>query len=286
MPKSRKVLIAYVPVIHEGYRIFFEKYGDSELLILGKELLSQFDNLARGKDIRMLPPEEVVKLVSAWQIFNKVSVVDAVDLGKLADEDVEIVANKDEVAETILSKYLQNKKITWDTTFLRWGNKNTSGETVVTPNQKISREGFDKKIIKLATKESQKSVDWWRKIGAVLVKNNKIVISKHNEYVPGQNTPYYEGDPRINFTAGVRSDLSLVLHAEAAIVAEAAKKGISLDGASLYCTTFPCPPCAKQVAFSGIKKLYYSQGYAVLDGERILKEKGVEIIFVDWRDKR
>jgi len=281
MAKSRKMLIAYVPVIHEGYRIFFEKYKDGELLILGKELLSQFDNLARGKDIRMLPPEEVLKLVSAWQIFNKISVANAGDLEKLADEDVEIVANKDEVVETFLNKYLQNKKVTWDTTFLRWEKKNTSGETVVTPNQKISREDFDKKIMQLAEEESQKSVDWWRKIGAVLIKEDKIIISKHNEYVPGSETPYYEGDPRINFTAGIRSDLSLVLHAEAAVVAEAAKKGISIEGTSMYCTTFPCPPCAKQIAFSGVKKLYYKQGYAVLDGERILKDKSVEIIFVD-----
>ena len=43
-------------------------------------------------------------------------------------------------------------------------------------------------------------------------------------------------------------------------------------------TDFPCPPCAKLVAYSGIKKLFYLKGYAMLDGERILKDAGVEII--------
>jgi dCMP deaminase len=49
----------------------------------------------------------------------------------------------------------------------------------------------------------------------------------------------------------------------------------------MYVTTFPCPPCAKMIAFSGVKKLYYAGGYGVLDGEAIMKSKGVEIIFVD-----
>ena len=49
----------------------------------------------------------------------------------------------------------------------------------------------------------------------------------------------------------------------------------------MYVTTFPCPTCAKLIAYSGIKKLYAGGGYAVLDGELVLKAKGVKIIFVE-----
>ena len=49
----------------------------------------------------------------------------------------------------------------------------------------------------------------------------------------------------------------------------------------MYVTVFPCPPCAKIVAFSGIRKLYYAGGYSVLGQENILKSRGVEIIYVD-----
>ncbi len=278
---AEKILIAYVPVIHEGYRKLFEKYKDATLFILGQELLNEFDHIKRGKDVRLLLPEDARKLIEAWGVIREVKIADVRALQSLVHSHAEIIGAKDDLLEDLFVKYIPNKKVTWDTTFLRWEKKNTSGETVVTPNQEISNEQFDKEMIALAEEESQKSTDWWRKIGAVLVKDGKIVLTKHNEYLPSQHTPYLEGDPRSNFTAGIHPELSLVLHAEAAIVAQAARKGIALEGASLYCTTFPCPPCAKQVAYSGIKKIYYKDGYANLDGERILKDKGVEIIHVE-----
>ena len=49
----------------------------------------------------------------------------------------------------------------------------------------------------------------------------------------------------------------------------------------MYVTVFPCPPCAKLIAYSGIKRLYCGGGYAVLDGEEVLKSNGVEIYFVE-----
>ena len=88
-------------------------------------------------------------------------------------------------------------------------------------------------------------------------------------------------DPRtLRLLAIAMEQLGDVCGAEAQLVAAAAKQGISLEGASMYVTTFPCPPCAKLVAYSGIKKLYYADGYGVLDGERVLKSQGVEIVFV------
>jgi dCMP deaminase len=106
------------------------------------------------------------------------------------------------------------------------------------------------------------------------------VYKAHNLYVPADQTPYDEGDPRSNFTGGKHFESSLAIHAEAQLVAQAAKEGISLKGVDIYCDTFPCPPCAKQLAYSGVKRVFYRNGYSVLDGERILKSQGVEIIFV------
>jgi dCMP deaminase len=49
----------------------------------------------------------------------------------------------------------------------------------------------------------------------------------------------------------------------------------------LYVTVFPCPPCAKLIAYSGIKNVYCGGGYGVLDGEDILKSRGVKVFFVE-----
>ena len=62
------------------------------------------------------------------------------------------------------------------------------------------------------------------------------------------------GDPRSNFDAGKNIELSKFIHAEASLIAQAAKQGAKLEGASIYVTTFPCPVCARLVATAGLRK--------------------------------
>jgi dCMP deaminase len=88
------------------------------------------------------------------------------------------------------------------------------------------------------------------------------------------------GDPRSNFNKGVHYEISTAAHAEARLIARAAREGIATEGAVLYVTDFPCPPCAKLIAAAGIAKLYSRRGYAVLDGNDVLEAAGVEIALV------
>ena len=73
-------------------------------------------------------------------------------------------------------------------------------------------------------------------------------------------------------------ELSTAMHAEARLIAAAARSGRSTQVAELYVTDFPCPPCAKLIAAGGITRVYYRTGYAVLDGEDVLGAAGVEIV--------
>jgi dCMP deaminase len=79
----------------------------------------------------------------------------------------------------------------------------------------------------------------------------------------------------------VRPDLTTAIHAEAAIIAAAARDGVSLRGADLYATTFPCPSCARLVAEAGFRRCYFAGPYSVLDGEDVLRAAGVELLWVD-----
>jgi dCMP deaminase len=72
--------------------------------------------------------------------------------------------------------------------------------------------------------------------------------------------------------------LSTAEHAEARLIAAAAREGVATDGAVMYVTDFPCPPCAKLIAGAGIRRLYFRSGYAVLDGEDVLREASVEVV--------
>jgi dCMP deaminase len=284
---KRQILLAYVPVIHEGYRRFFEKYPKAELYVLASDVLNEIEFLGKGKDVRALSPGNAVMLLRSAKTCTKVDLADAAFFKKLAsvDEPVQIIANRDDVIEDILTKYLPGREIIWDSVFLRWDKKNTTAENVIAPDRKTTAEKFHQEIMASVEEEALKSPDWWRRNSALIIKDGKVVVHKFNSYVPDEHQADYEGDPRAEFHKGVNLELSLAMHAEAWCVAEAARDGIKLEGTEMYCTTFPCPPCAKQIAFAGIKKLYYSKGYAVLDGERILKDKGVEIIFVETPGK-
>lgn len=76
-------------------------------------------------------------------------------------------------------------------------------------------------------------------------------------------------------------EYSTAIHAETAVIAQAAAQGVSTQGASLYVTTFPCPYCARLIAHSRIKRLFVSDSYATLGGQKLLEDAGIAIIKVE-----
>jgi dCMP deaminase len=273
------VIVCYIPVLHEGYRALFLRYPDAKTLyIFGNDVIAAHEHLV--KDIRKLDPILVQQSIAAWGRFDDVSILDGESIKRLQETKTPLIVPDDDLTTELIEKYFLDNPIVRDTIFLRWDKKKSIEPITVNPNIEMSEADFDREMIAMAKAEGEKSRDWWRRIGALAVKDGKTLFRAHNMYVPSEQIAYDEGDPRSNFKAGVHFESSLALHAEAGIVAQAAKEGISLKGADIYTDTFPCPPCAKQLAYSGIRRVYYRNGYAVLDGERILKSQGVQIIFV------
>lgn len=273
------VFACYIPVLHEGYRKFFERHPNAnELFLFDENAIAGFEHLV--KDIRRLPIGLMKKSIEAWERFERVAILDQNAIEKLQKANTPLIISDDDISTELAKKYFSDNPIEADTIFLRWDKKKSIAPARISPDVEISEDAFDEKMMALAEAEGARAKDWWRRIGAIAVKDGKILFSAKNIYVPSDQIANAEGDPRGNFTSGEHLESSLALHSEAGIVAEAAKTGVSLNGADIYCTTFPCPPCAKQLAYAGIKRLYYRNGYAVLDGERILISRGVEIIFV------
>ncbi len=276
----KKTIIAYIPVVHEGYRTFLQKHSDADTLyILGKDIITEFKSLT--KNINALEPRLIKKSLEVLVDIPVIEILSKNDLKKISRQKGFLVMPKENVSMELKEKYFKTRQIIFDSIFLRWDKHKSVGENPVTADGKISRSSFDKKIMNIAFRTAEQSSDFWRHVGAVIVKNGRVVIATHNKHVPSEQAPYVNGDPRNNFSKGEYIELSTAIHGEAGAIAQAAQRGISLKGASIYVTTFPCPPCAKLIAYSGIKKLYYSSGYSVLDGQDILKSQGVEIIFVE-----
>ena len=275
----KKIVIAYVPVLHEGYRRLFENHKDAKLFILGLDIISEFTYLS--KEIRQLDPELIKKAVQSWNLLSEVEVLDGHKLTEISKKEVQIIMPDEDIMHEMAEKYFSGKKILFDRIFLRWDKHKSMEEKPVEADQKISHQEFDREVIQKLNKEAEKSSDWWRRVASAIVKDGKILLSAHNEHLPSPHSPYADGDPRNTLHKGIGTDIATAIHSEAKLIAEAARKGLSLEGASLYVTIFPCSLCAKQVAFSGIKKIYYGGGYQMLDQETILRSKGIEIIFVE-----
>ena len=234
-----------------------------------------------AKDLRALDPSFIKSALGGWSVPADVEIAGAEVLEALAKSDTQIIMPDEDISHELASKYFAGHEIEYSPVFLRWDRRRSEAEEQVGVGQSVSSKPRDIALMERANKEGWSSSDIWRRVGALIVKDDKVLLHGYNKALPTDVTPWAEGDPRNNFGKGVAIDMSLFIHAEAGLIAEAARTGLVLEGSSMYVTTFPCPACAKLIAQSGIASCYFSKGYAMLDGERVLEASGVEIIKVE-----
>lgn len=273
----KPVIIAYVPVLHAGYKRLFDKDPQAEIYVLGPGLIAEFDQLR--KELRALKPADAVTALKGWG--RSVQLLDVAALKQLADDGAEIIMPDEDICHELAEKYLPGNPVNYEAIFLRWDRRRMEANSdPLDSDRTISEAEFDREMLAKAVQQSTKSTNIWRRVGAVAVKNGKAILSASNRHEPLPHANWVDGDPRGNANRGVAIAASTDMHAEARVIAEAAKRGLSLEGAKLYVTTFPCSVCAKLVANSGIAQCYYAQGYTDLDGQEVLKAHNVELIHV------
>jgi dCMP deaminase len=274
-----EVTVAYIPVLHEGYRRFLEAHAAGRrLYLIGPELYSDYRPLA--KDIRRLDADLVAASIAAWGVCSHVEVLDAAGAERLAAEAPTLTLPDEDVSHQLVERWFSRCPVRYDSVFLRWDR--TRSARLAEPSAATSRPG-DPVLAELVTAAEERaagSADWWRQVGAAIRFADGAIASAVNEHSPHTSSPYVVGDPRANFSQGVHLELSTATHAEARLIAEAAREGTSTKGAVMYVTDFPCPPCAKLIVDAGIARLYFRTGYAVLDGEDVLAAGGVEVLRV------
>lgn len=275
-----QTFVAYVPVLHEGYKAFFDRYpGKKRLFVFGSDIIADFPVLA--KEIRELDPELMRQAITSLGIFESVEVLDKDKITSLDIPGMTIIMPDEEVSRSVAGSYLSHADVQFDSVFLRWDKHNALKERPVVPDEQVTTDELHRRFMHLAEEESHKSSDIWRHVGAAIAKDGQLLSCAHNAHVPSEHMPYAYGDPRNYFHKGDHLELSTAMHAEAALIAHAACTGTALKGCDMYVTVFPCPPCAKLIAYSGIRNVYCKGGYAVLDGADILKNRGVNILFVE-----
>lgn len=273
---EEKNLIIHIPVLHKGYLDFFKTNNNriSHIYLIAEELLKELSEFK--PDIASIETETAKELLNSLG-FKNISVISKDNIDEVKKKEIILV--QDEISRNLYEKYLQGEKVEWASVFLRWDKSSVLSEKPLN-DISSSNDSFDVEMIREAYKEAQKSSDWWRQIGAVLVKDKTVLIKSYNQDLPSDHTPYQVGEVRDFLKVGERPDLANTIHAEQKIISQAAKKGISLEGTALYLTHFPCPICSKLIACSGISHLYFSEGSSVFDGKKALESARVNIFQV------
>ncbi len=119
-----------------------------------------------------------------------------------------------------------------------------------------------------------------RQVGAVIAKNKRILTTGYNGASAGILSCKDRGEclrRKLNIPSGTRHEMCYATHAEQNAIIQAAKMGVSIDGATLYCTHQPCVICSKMIINSGIVRIVYRNGYPDDFSMELLREAGVEI---------
>lgn len=131
--------------------------------------------------------------------------------------------------------------------------------------------------IKVASIYAELSYARRLKVGAIIVKDNRVISIGYNGTPPGWDN---ECEQVIRRYENGKEELETkpeVIHAEANAIAKLARSQESGEGSDMFITHAPCIECAKLILTAGIKKVYYRQVYRNEDGIKLLKKSGVEI---------
>ena len=122
-----------------------------------------------------------------------------------------------------------------------------------------------------------------RSVGAVIVKDKRILATGYNGAPTKIRHCLEVGCLReeLNVPSGEKHELCRGIHAEQNAIIQAAFHGVSIKGATLFCTNLPCSICTKMIINAGVKRIYYQEGYADTLSEEMLDEVGIEVIQFD-----
>ncbi|HVO65572.1 MAG TPA: cytidine/deoxycytidylate deaminase family protein [Syntrophales bacterium] len=148
-----------------------------------------------------------------------------------------------------------------------------------TVGKKNQRPTWDVYFMDIAELVSRRSTCLRRSVGAVLVKDRRLLATGYNGAPSGLNHCLDVGCLReqLGVPSGERHELCRGLHAEQNAIIQAALHGVSVNNATLYCTNQPCVICAKMIINAGIKMVVIKAIYRDKLAEDILKEAGVKV---------
>jgi len=156
--------------------------------------------------------------------------------------------------------------------------KNKTGDT------KHVRPTWDEYFMKIAALVSERSTCLRHHVGAIIVKNRRVLTTGYNGAAAGTRDCLELGCLRneLKIPSGERHEICRAIHAEQNAIIQAAKHGVDVAESTIYCTHSPCIICAKMMVNAGIKRIVTYGNYPDTGGVKdLLEEAKVEFVKVD-----
>lgn len=118
-------------------------------------------------------------------------------------------------------------------------------------NENKTRLEWDEYFMSIALLTSQRSPCSRLNVGSVIVKNNRVISVGYNGFISGA--------PHISRVRDGHEQS--IIHSEVNATSDCAKRGVKLNGATIYVTHFPCVNCFRTIASCGIKEVIYLNDY-------------------------
>ena len=147
----------------------------------------------------------------------------------------------------------------------------------------MARPSWDEYFMQIVDLVKTRSTCLRRQVGALIVKDKRILASGYNGAPAGVSHCAEVGCLRqqLNVPSGERHELCRAIHAEQNAIVQAAYSGTSVNGSTMYVSLQPCSLCAKLMINAGIKKLVFRGNYPDELALSMLNEAGVELVNFD-----
>ncbi len=148
------------------------------------------------------------------------------------------------------------------------------------------RPDWDVYFMTIAREVATRSTCLRRQVGAVLVKDKRILATGYNGAPRGMRHCAEVGCLRekLHVPSGERHEICRALHAEMNALLQAAMHGVAVADAVIYTTTHPCVLCAKMLINTGVRRIYIAEGYPDDLAREMLSEAGVELITIEMEN--
>lgn len=141
-------------------------------------------------------------------------------------------------------------------------------------------EKWDRRFMELTEEVGNWASCLRRRVGAVIVRDKRVMTTGYNGAPSGIKSCVERGEclrDKRGIPSGTHAEICFAAHAEQNAIIQAAKYGVNIDGATLYCTHQPCVICAKMIINAGIKRVVYKEGYPDEFSMQLFEEAGTKV---------